>query len=140
MIFFYWISRRNRFRLKKLVAFPSLEINKDLVAAAKTASRELKETIVQKDYKALLQQLTEVEKADYLLQVLKGELRVDMKLKKHVDRLATSVSISSSTISLVDLKKQQTKEQQNREKAEQLAAEQKQLKKMQKLGQVYPLD
>ncbi|MEM6699985.1 MAG: hypothetical protein AAF599_16400, partial [Bacteroidota bacterium] len=88
-----------------------LEIDKDLVAAAKTASKEVAKEEAKRDYKALLQQLTEEEKDEYLWQLLQGELRLEIKLKKHLDALAPTASQEVASLSLVELKQQKVKAQ-----------------------------
>ncbi|MEN0050169.1 MAG: hypothetical protein AAF806_24100, partial [Bacteroidota bacterium] len=111
-----------------------LEIDKDLVAAAKAASKEVAKEEAKKDYKALLQQLPEEEKDVYLWQLLQGELRLEIKLKKHLDALAPTASQEVASLSLVELKQQKVKAQSDREAAEQKAAERAHVKKMEELA------
>ncbi|MEM9886500.1 MAG: hypothetical protein AAF849_11465 [Bacteroidota bacterium] len=111
-----------------------LKIDKDLIAAAKTASKSVANKEAKKDYKALIQQLSEVEKEDYLWQLLQGELRLEIKLKKHLDSFVSTPQQDTASISLAEIKAQQAKEQINREAAEQRAAEKAHRQKMEKMA------
>jgi hypothetical protein len=69
--------------LKAFAAF--LEIDEDLLAAAQSASPG--RAALQADYAQLLRQLPENERLEWLSRLLAGELRLDFKLRKHLEKL-----------------------------------------------------
>jgi hypothetical protein len=110
------------------------EIDKDLVAAAKTLSLELLQEESKKNYKALLQQLSEAEKEDYLWQLLQGVSRIDIKLKQHLDRLAPTTTNNTSSISLLQIMEIKEKEEIERRSIEKEKAAQAHRQKMEKIA------
>lgn len=110
------------------------EIDKDLVAAAKTVSLELSKEESKKNYKALLQQLSEAEKDDYLWQLLQGFSRIDIKLKQHLDRLSPTTTNNTSSISLPQIMEIKEEEEIKRRSIEQEEAAQAHRQKMEKIA------
>ncbi|MEZ4887270.1 MAG: hypothetical protein R3E32_21235 [Chitinophagales bacterium] len=120
-----------------LTAFTEFfEINKDLIAAAKQASQEVKAP--EMDYEKLVKQLSEKERIDFLVRLAKGEIRVDLQLQKRLQDLYKSAtqttSKSSKQLSIQELKQQQEIEKKKRKEAEIKAAKEAHRQKMLTLG------
>ncbi|MGB0931374.1 MAG: hypothetical protein ACPGVB_11390 [Chitinophagales bacterium] len=116
-----------------LSAFIELfEINKDLIAAAKQASKEVKAP--EMDYEKLVKQLSEKERIDFLIRLAKGEVRVDLQLQKRLQDLYKSTSKTTSKpskqFSIQELKEQQKVEKKKRKETEAQAAKEAHRQKM----------
>lgn len=61
-------------------------------------------------------------------------MRLEIKLKKHLDALVPSTSHKPTSLSLAEIKQQKVKAQSDREAAEQRAAERAHIKKMKELA------
>ena len=109
------------------------DIDKDLVKAAQTAAKEVAVHEKAKDYAQLIQALSLQEKNNYLLQLLNGEPRLEVRLKKHLDELSKEQSTAPVQISFEQLKAQQSKERKIRAEKERLVTQIAHRKRMEKL-------
>ncbi|MFK7907366.1 MAG: hypothetical protein AB8B69_19685 [Chitinophagales bacterium] len=112
------------------------EIDKDLIAAAKQASKE--EKAPEMDYEKLVKQLPEKERVDFLVRLVKGEARMDLQLQKRLQDLYKSSTKTPSKpnrqFSIQELKEQQEVEKKKRKEAEAQAAKEAHHQKMLTLG------
>jgi len=117
--------------LKAFTAF--FEIDEDLVSAAQPASPD--RAAVNFDYEKLLRQLPGNERIEWLARLLKGELRLEVLLKKRLEQFAPAPAIpKTKTVSPAELRalgSEKGKERKTRETAEAHAAL---VQKMQKLA------
>ncbi len=111
------------------------EIDKDLVKAAQSISKTIPREVVRKDYPKLIQQLSNQEKEDYLLRLLKGETRLDLALKKHLDGFLDISRSSKKAVSFAELRYKREQEKGKRMNEEKAEARRKYEAKMRKLDQ-----
>lgn len=111
-----------------------LEIDKDLANAAILAAKSLKVKPQTINYENLLEQLSEVEKDMFLMQLLDGEPRVDLQLKKHLEKQVQKNKSLSNTTTLQTIFNLQHQAQAERKAEERQIAEQQHKAKMEKLA------
>ena len=117
--------------LKSFIDF--FEIDQDLVSAAQSASSAVAAPVY--DYEKLLSQLPDSERLDWLKRLLKGEQRLEVLLKKRLEKLPTAPPAPTApTITPTQLLKQQKVETESRLKQETKAAKVAHLAKMKKLA------
>lgn len=120
-------------RLNELEPFIQFfEIEKDLVGAAVLAAQKVVTKEVKINYNILLQEMSETDKDTFLMQVLDGESRMDIKLKKYLDNLANTTKNVEQHIDLQDVWDLQSTAKTNRINAEKQEAERLHLLKVKK--------
>lgn len=120
-------------RLNELEPFIQFfEIEKDLVGAAVLAAQKVVTKEVKINYNILLQEMSETDKDTFLMQVLDGEPRMDIKLKKYLDNLANTTKNVEQHIDLQDVWDLQSTAKTNRINAEKQEAERLHLLKVKK--------
>jgi hypothetical protein len=97
------------------------EIDEDLVGAAVLASKKIEKKEEKVDYSVLLQEMSETEKDTFLMQVLDGEPRVDIQLKKYLDSLTKKPVKTEQNLTLTSIFDLQSAAKTERKAAEKAA-------------------
>lgn len=117
--------------LKSFIDF--FEIDTDLVSAAQAASKVAVTPVY--DYENLLSQLPNNEQLDWLKRLLKGEQRLEVQLKKRLERLENAPPPPPTfNVTSAQLIKQSKVEEKNRLEREAEAAKAAHIAKMKKLA------
>jgi hypothetical protein len=106
----------------QLLAFAEFfEIDEDVIGSAKKAAQNFGKRTKAIDYAELLQNMSETDKDTFLMQLLDGEPRVDIQLKKYLQHFSKASKTTENTILLskfADLKIEASQERVVAEKRE----------------------
>jgi hypothetical protein len=92
---------KQKYQLKAFTDF--FEIEENLVDAAIKTSKRYGNSPQKIDYKSLITKMSETEKDRFLMQILAGETRLDIQLKKHLDKVVTIAKHKDATVSLQEI-------------------------------------